>query len=117
MDLAGQASRLRAAAEAKPLKLPVNRRIGEEHHALTEDGLSIWYTIQISPHARIHEVLFERTDGMPSDGECQAWLRELLDGRRPLEAATFPGSRVRRFEVFDTTRGREESPISTGSAG
>jgi len=28
MDLAGEAARLREAAEAKPLKLPVNRRVG-----------------------------------------------------------------------------------------
>jgi len=109
MDVAAEASRLRAAAETKPLKLPVNRRVGEEHHAVTEDGLSIWYTIQISPHARIYEALFERSDRMPEDAECQAWLGELLEGREPTEAPSFPGSHVRRFEVFEPG-GRGESP-------
>jgi len=116
MDLAGEASRLRAAAEAKPLKLPVNRRVGGEHHAVTEDGLSIWYTIQISPHARIYEAIFERSDRRPSDEECQAWLTELLDGRLPLEAPSFPGSHLRRFEVFQA-EDRGESLIKGDPTG
>ena len=101
MGVVEEASRLRSAAEAKPLKLPVNRRVGEEHHAVSEDGLSVWYTIQISPHARIYEVIFERRDRMPDDAECQAWLKHLLDGREAMEAPSFPGSRTRRFEVFE----------------
>src|SRR5207248_657492 len=60
MDIAAAAARLRAAAEAKPLKLPVNRRVDETHHLVTEEGLGVWFTIQISPHARIQEALFER---------------------------------------------------------
>ena len=75
-----EAARLREAAEAKPLRLPVNRKVDESHHALTPDGLSIWYTIQVSPHNRIQEVVFERTDRMPTDEECKPWLDLLIDG-------------------------------------
>jgi hypothetical protein len=102
IDIASEAARLRAAAEAKPLRLPINRRVDESHHVLTPDGLSVWYTIQISPHARIQEAVFERTDRMPSDDECQPWLDELIAGATPTEAPSFPGSTTRRFEVFDS---------------
>ena len=95
-----EAARLREAAEAKPLRLPVNRKVDESHHALTPDGLSIWYTIQVSPHNRIQEVVFERADRMPTDEECKPWLDLLIDGGEPTEAPTFPGSTTRRFEVF-----------------
>ena len=57
IDIATEAARLRAAAEAKPMRLPVNRKIDESHHATTPDGLSVWFTIQVSPHARIQEAV------------------------------------------------------------
>jgi hypothetical protein len=101
MDIATAAAQLRAAAEAKPLKLPVNRRVDETHHLVSEDGLGVWFTIQISPHARIQEALFERTDRMPEDSEVQAWLRELMPELEPVEAPGLPGAHARRFEVFD----------------
>src|ERR1700730_15950622 len=63
----------RSGAEARPLKLPVNRRVDESHHLVTDDGLGVWFTIQISPHARIQEALFERGDRPPSDGATEAW--------------------------------------------
>jgi hypothetical protein len=100
-DIATEAARLRAAAEAKPLRLPVNRKVDESHHATTSDGLSVWYTIQVSPHARIQEAIFERGDRMPSDGECRPWLDLLILGAQPTEAPSFPGSMTRRFEVFE----------------
>jgi hypothetical protein len=100
-DIATEASRLRAAAEAKPLRLPINRKVDESHHATTPDGLSIWYTIQVSPHARIQEAIFERADRMPSDEECRRWLDLLIVGDQPAEAPSFPGSMTRRFEVFE----------------
>jgi hypothetical protein len=99
-DIAGEAARLRTAAETRPLRLPVNRKVDESHHAVTPDGLSVWFTIQVSPHARIQEVVFERADRMPSDEECRPWLELLLNGSEPAEAPTFPGSTTRRFEVF-----------------
>ena len=80
-----EAARLRAEAEAKPLKLPVNRRVDERHRALTEDGLAVWYTIQVSPRSRIYDVLFERTDQIPSDAECREWLELLVPGRQWVE--------------------------------
>ncbi len=40
------------------MKLPVNRRVDESHRVVTADGLSVWYTIQVSPHSRIQEVYF-----------------------------------------------------------
>src|SRR5207253_1426894 len=60
IHMASAAARLRAAAEAKPLRLPINRRVDESHHLVTPDGLSVWYTIQVSPHSRIQEAIFER---------------------------------------------------------
>jgi len=101
MDIAAEAARLRAAAEAKPLKLPVNRRVDETHHLVTPDGLGVWFTIQISPHARIQEALFERDDRAPADAEIGPWLRELMPGLQPTEAPGLPGGHVRRFELFD----------------
>jgi hypothetical protein len=100
-DIASEAARLREAAEAKPLRLPINRKVDESHHAVTADGLSVWFTIQVSPHRRIQEVVFERNDRMPSDHECRPWLDLLLNGSDPAEAPTFPGSTTRRFEVFE----------------
>ena len=110
MDIATQAAQLRAAAEAKPLKLPVNRRVDETHHAVSEDGLGVWFTIQISPHARIQEALFERADRMPGDAECRAWLGALMPGLEPVEAPGLPGAHARRFEVFD--RAPSEAPLA-----
>ena len=101
-DIATEAARLRATAEAKPLRLPINRKVDETHHAITPDGLSVWYTIQVSTHGRIQEAIFERGDRMPSDDECRRWLDLLMDGARPQEAPTFPGSTTRRFEVFES---------------
>jgi hypothetical protein len=92
---------LREAAERRPLRLPVNRRIDERHHADTGDGLSVWFTIQVSPHARISEAVFEREGAPPGDDECRAWLAELFPGQDPVEAPGLPGAHVRRFEVFD----------------
>jgi len=102
MDIASEAARLRAAAEAKPMRLPVNRRVDESHHAVTPDGLSVWYTIQVSPHRRIQEAVFERADRVPSDDECRPWLDRLIVGARATEAPSFPGSMTRRFEVFES---------------
>ena len=101
MDIASEAARLRAAAEAKPMRLPINRKVDESHHALTPDGLSVWYTVQVSPHSRIQEAVFERADRAPSDDECRRWLEQLIDGANATEAPTFPGSTTRRFEVFE----------------
>lgn len=101
MDIAAEAARLRAAAEAKPLRLPANRRIDERHRFQTEDGLKVWFTIQLSPHRRITAAVFEREASRPADGECRAWLRELLPDRDVAEAAGMPDARVRRFELFE----------------
>ncbi|MBJ7602195.1 MAG: hypothetical protein JF888_03220 [Candidatus Dormibacteraeota bacterium] len=101
MDLASEAARLREAAQAKPLKLPVNRRIDERHRTVTEAGLTVWFTIQHAAHARIHEVLFERSDRPPADEEIRPWLAELLPGEAAVEAPGLPGAKVRRFEVFE----------------
>jgi hypothetical protein len=95
------AARLRTAAEAKPMRLPVNRRVDETHHAVTPDGLSVWYTIQVSPHTRIQEVLFERVDRMPTDEECRPWLELLIVGKEAAEAPGLPGATTRRFEAFE----------------
>ena len=100
MDIQGEAARLRAAAEAKPLRLPINRKVDESHHAVTADGLSVWYTIQISPHSRIQEAIFERVDRAPSDDEVHGWLRLLIVGAEATEAPGIPGSTTRRFEAF-----------------
>src|SRR5881394_1525774 len=101
IDIATEAARLRAAAVAKPMRLPVNRKVDESHHATTPDGLSVWFTIQVSPHTRIQEAVFERTDRMPSDDEVRSWLDVLIVGAQAAEAPTFPGSTTRRFEVFE----------------
>jgi hypothetical protein len=101
-DIATEAARLRSAAEAKPMRLPVNRKVDASHHSLTDDGLSVWYTIQVSPHARIQEAIFERADRTPSDEECGRWLDLLIVGAMPVEAPSFPGSTTRRFEVFES---------------
>jgi hypothetical protein len=106
-DIGETAARLRSAAEAKPMRLPVNRRVDETHHALTPDGLSVWYTIQVSPHSRIQEAIFERTDSMPTDDECRRWLELLIVGAPPVEAPGLPGSMTRRFEAFERSPERE----------
>lgn len=105
------AARLRAAAEAKPMKLPVNRRVDESHHASTPDGLSVWYTIQVSPHSRIQEAIFERADRMPTDEECARWLHLLIVGAEATEAPGLPGAMTRRFEAFDRSPDHE-APIA-----
>jgi hypothetical protein len=83
------------------MKLPVNRRVDERHHAVTPDGLSVWFTIQVSPHSRIQEAIFERTDRMPTDDECRRWLELLIAGAEATEAPGLPGSTTRRFEAFE----------------
>ena len=107
VDIQGEAARLRTAAEAKPLKLPVNRRVDEVHHTITDDGLSVWFTIQISPHSRIQEAVFERMDAMPTDEECRRWLSLLVVGAEAVEAPGLPGSMTRRFEAFERNPDRE----------
>jgi hypothetical protein len=101
LDTETEAARLRAAAEAKPMKLPVNRRVDERHHVVTPDGLSVWFTIQVSPHSRIQEAIFERADRMPTDDECRQWLKLLIAGAEAIEAPGLPGSMTRRFEAFE----------------
>src|SRR5467141_2035894 len=107
MEIEAEAARLREAAEERPMKLPVNRRVDERHHVVTEDGLSVWYTIQISPHSRIQEAVFERTDRMPTDEECRRWLRLLIVGADAIEAPGLPGAMTRRFEAFERSPERE----------
>jgi hypothetical protein len=99
--IAAIAARLRAAAEAKPMRLPVNRRVDQTHHAVTPDGLSVWYTIQVSPHSRIQEAIFERSDRIPTDEECRHWLDLLIVGATAAEAPGLPGATTRRFEAFE----------------
>jgi hypothetical protein len=106
-DIATIAARLRAAAEAKPMRLPVNRRVDETHHVITPDGLSVWYTIQVSPHSRIQEAIFERMDRVPSDEECHRWLDLLIVGVEAVEAPGMPGSTTRRYEAFERSPDRE----------
>ena len=106
-DIATIAARLRAAAEARPMRLPVNRRVDETHHVITPDGLSVWYTIQVSPHSRIQEAIFERADRVPTDQECRAWLELLIAAAEPVEAPGMPGSTTRRFEAFERSPERE----------
>lgn len=106
-DVEAQAARLRAAAEAKPMRLPVNRRVDERHHVVTDDGLSVWYTIQVSPHSRIQEAVFERSDRVPSDAEVRRWLRLLVVGAEATEAPGMPGAMTRRFEAFERSPERE----------
>jgi hypothetical protein len=85
-----EAARLRAAAEARPMRLPVNRKVDESHHAVMSDGLSVWYTIQVSPHSRIQEAIV---------------------GAQAAEAPGLPGAMTRRFEAFE--RNPElEAPIA-----
>jgi hypothetical protein len=83
------------------MRLPVNRRVDETHHAVTPEGLSIWYTIQVSPHSRIQEAIFERVDRMPTDDECMPWLDLLITGAHAVEAPGLPGALTRRFEAFE----------------
>ena len=89
------------------MKLPVNRRVDESHHLVTDDGLSVWYTIQVSPHSRIQEVIFERSDRMPTNAECAQWTRLLIVGAEPVEAPGLPGAMTRRFEAFERNPERE----------
>jgi hypothetical protein len=107
VTIESDAARLRAAAEAKPMKLPVNRRVDEQHHSITPDGLSVWFTIQVSPHSRIQEAVFERADRMPTDEECDPWLRLLFAGAEAIEAPGLPGATTRRFEAFEHSPQRE----------
>jgi len=106
-DIEADAAQLRAAAEERPMRLPVNRRVDERHHAVTADGLSVWYTIQVSPHSRIQEAIFERADRAPSDEECARWLRLLIVGVEATEAPGLPGATTRRFEAFEHNPERE----------
>jgi hypothetical protein len=106
-DIEAEAAQLRTAAEARPMKLPVNRRVDERHRVVTADGLSVWYTIQVSPHSRIQEVIFERSDRTPSDEECRRWLGLLIVGAESTEAPGLPGSKTRRFEAFEHSPERE----------
>ena len=89
------------------MKLPVNRRVDDTHHLVTDDGLPVWYTIQVSPHSRIQEAIFERSDRMPSDDECARWLRSLVVGAEAVEAPGLPGAMTRRFEAFERNPERE----------
>jgi len=106
-DIATEAARLRAAAEAKPLRLPINRKVDESHHAVTDDGLSVWFTIQVSPHSRIQEALFERDGRMPTDAEVAPWLERLIVGAHAVEAPSYPGATARRYEAFERNPERE----------
>lgn len=101
MDIRAEAGRLRAQAEARPLTLPVRRRVDERHRAVTDDGLTVWFTVQVSAHARIREAVFERDGQAPSDEECRPWLDALFPGAEPVEAPGIPGSSTRRFELFE----------------
>jgi|ERR1700724_395121 len=105
------ATRLRLAAEERPMRLPVNRRVDERHHATTADGLSVWYTIQVSPHSRIQEAIFERSDRVPSDEECRRWLELLIVGADAVEAPGLPGAMTRRFEAFERNP-EAEAPLA-----
>ena len=89
------------------MKLPVNRRVDERHRAVTADGLSVWFTIQVSPHSRIQEAIFERADRMPTDDVCGRWLRLLIVGPEAVEAPGLPGAMTRRFEAFEHNPERE----------
>ena len=106
-DIEATAARLREAAVAKPMRLPVNRKVDESHHTITDDGLSVWFTIQVSPHSHIQEAVFERMDRMPSDEECARWLALLIVGAEAVEAPGLPGATTRRFEAFDRSPQRE----------
>lgn len=106
-DIEAEAAQLRAVAEARPMKLPVNRRVDDRHRVVTADGLVVWYTIQVSPHSRIQEVIFERSDRSPSDEECERWLHLLIVDAEATEAPGLPGATTRRFEAFERSPERE----------
>ena len=89
------------------MKLPVNRRVDEHSHTITADGLSVWFTIQVSPHSRIQEAIFERADSMPTNEECERWLHLLIVGAEAVEAPGLPGAMTRRFEAFERSPDRE----------
>jgi hypothetical protein len=89
------------------MRLPVNRRVDERHHVVTDDGLSVWFTIQVSPHSSIQEAIFERVDRMPTDEECRHWLLLLIVGPEAVEAPGLPGAMTRRFEAFERNPERE----------
>ena len=93
------------------MRLPVNRRVDESHHAVTPDGLSVWYTIQVSAHSRIQEAIFERADRAPDDDECRRWVELLIVGAAAVEAPGLPGSMTRRFEAFERSPDGE-APLS-----
>jgi len=93
------------------MNLPVNRRVDERHHVVTDDGLSVWFTIQVSPHSRIQETIFERPDRMPTDEECQRWLRLLISDPDAVEAPGLPGAMTRRFEAFERSP-EHEAPLA-----
>jgi len=108
----------RVRLRRKKQQLPVNRRVDEHHHLVTADGLGVWFTIQVSAHARIFEALFERTDTPPGDEEIAPWLTELMPGRQPVEAPGLPGGLGRRFEVFDHSQtGKPEETASPRPGG
>ncbi len=111
MDIQAEAARLLSEAERKPLKLPVNRRVDESHHAVTAEGLGVWYTVQVSPHSRIYEAVFEREDRAPTDAEVEPWLAALFGTRTPAEAPGLPGAHARRFEVFERAP-EAEAPLA-----
>src|SRR2546428_13870178 len=92
---------LRAAGEDGPRKPPVTRCLDERTLAVTDEGLPVWYTIQVSPHSRIQEAIFERADRMPSDEECKRWLAVLIVGAEATEAPGLPDAMTRRFEAFE----------------
>ena len=89
------------------MRLPVNRRVDERQHTTTPDGLSVWFTIQVSPHSRIQEAIFERADRMPTDDECNRWLRFLIVGAGATVAPGLPRAMTRRFEAFERNPERE----------
>jgi hypothetical protein len=93
------------------MRLPVNRRVDESHHAITDDGLSVWFTIQVSPHSQIQAAIFERADRMPSDEEVHAWLPLLVVGAEAVEAPGLPGAMTRRFEAFERSP-EHEAPLA-----
>jgi hypothetical protein len=96
-----EAARLRAEADAHPLRLPVNRRLDDRHRTVDAGGLTVWYTIQVAGRRRIHEVRFERSDRPPGDEECARWLAALLPGRTAEEEPGLPGALTRRFEWLE----------------
>ena len=101
MDVPAAAASLRAEAEARPLRLPVRRRVDDRHRVVTPDGLTVWFTVQESPHARVREAVFQRADRMPDDREVAAWVGELFGEAEAIEAPGIPGATTRRFEAFE----------------